>query len=109
MKMPRMNRSTQFAPFDALKGLQDALRLAEYNHERIVKGEVSEETAEQISSTINNMEKNSIIELKYFEDGHTFDYVGKVKYNIETHKIEFNKKKVQLEDVLELKFKEEFH
>lgn len=35
VKMPRSKRSAQFAPFDALKGLQEALKLKEYEHARI--------------------------------------------------------------------------
>ncbi|MFA7642957.1 MAG: hypothetical protein WCY74_06740, partial [Sphaerochaetaceae bacterium] len=50
MKMPRQNRAPQFAPFDALKGLHEALRLAEYEHERIVKGEISEEQADVVDT-----------------------------------------------------------
>lgn len=105
--MPRINRATQFAPFDALKGMQDALRLAEYSHDRVEKGDVSEEVAEEISSTLNNLEKNSIVKLKYFEDGHHFDYEGKIKFDIETQKIEFGKKKILLDNVLELRMNDE--
>ena len=41
--MPRGDRARQFAPFDALKGLQQALRLKEYEHDRIEKGDITEE------------------------------------------------------------------
>ena len=34
-KMPRVDRAKQFAPFDALKGLQDALRVKEFEHESL--------------------------------------------------------------------------
>lgn len=33
-KMPRSQRAKQFAPFDALSGLGERLRLAEEEHER---------------------------------------------------------------------------
>ena len=33
-KMPRSQRAKQFAPFDALTGLSERLRLAEEEHER---------------------------------------------------------------------------
>jgi len=35
--MPRQNRAKQFASFDALKGLQNALREKEREHENEVK------------------------------------------------------------------------
>ena len=47
--MSRQERAKQFAPFDALKGLHDALRLKEYEHERVQKGDMPEEKAEAIS------------------------------------------------------------
>ena len=33
-KMPRSQRAKQFAPFDALSGLSERLKLAEEEHER---------------------------------------------------------------------------
>ncbi len=41
--MARINRAAQFAPFDALKGLSNALRIKELEREREVRGELSEE------------------------------------------------------------------
>lgn len=36
-KMPRSQRAKQFAPFDALTGLSERLKLAEEEHEKGVK------------------------------------------------------------------------
>ena len=36
--MPRKDRAKQFAPFDALKGLQEALKIKEYEHLEIYEG-----------------------------------------------------------------------
>lgn len=36
-KMPQIERAKQFAPFDALKGLQEALRKKEKEHEQKMK------------------------------------------------------------------------
>ena len=49
MRMPRINRAAQFAPFDALKGLQEALRVKEFEHDKIAKSELSEEQAKRLS------------------------------------------------------------
>lgn len=46
--MPRENRATQFAPFDALKGLSSALRLKELEREKEVHGELTKEQIEEI-------------------------------------------------------------
>ena len=50
--MPRGERAKQFAPFDALKGLQQALRLKEYEHERVEKGDLSEEDVLRLSTIL---------------------------------------------------------
>ena len=43
--MTRAERAKLFAPFDAMKGLQEALRDREERHLRVEKHEISEETA----------------------------------------------------------------
>ena len=55
VKMPRKDRAKQFAPFDALKGLHDALRLKEYKHEKVAKGEMSEDDAKAISDVLTKI------------------------------------------------------
>ncbi len=50
--MTRAERAKQFAPFDAMKGLQEALRDREERHLRVERRELSEETAERISRII---------------------------------------------------------
>lgn len=40
-KMSRQERAKQFAPFDALKGLNDALRTVEAEHEKKLKNAVT--------------------------------------------------------------------
>lgn len=82
MKMPRENRAAQFAPFDALKGLQDALRYAEYEHERTQKGDISQEQSEKISNTLLQVEKNTIVSLKYFHDGYNKTYKGRISIDV---------------------------
>ena len=47
--MPRQNRAAQFAPFDALKGLSEAIKLKEYEHDRIALKELSEEQAKEMT------------------------------------------------------------
>ena len=86
MKMPRENRAAQFAPFDALKGLHEAFRYAEYEHERIQKGDISQEETEKISNTLLQVEKNTMVSLKYFYDGYNKTYTGKI--NVDVYKQE---------------------
>ena len=102
MKMPRQNRAPQFAPFDALKGLHEALRLAEYEHERIVKGEISEEQAEKISTVLQQVNKNTKVKLKYFYDGYERTFEGKIRVDVYEQIIEFGGKKYNLDCLLDI-------
>ena len=102
IKMPRIQRAGQFAPFDALKGLQDALRLVEYNHERVAKSELTQEQIEKISETLLSLEKNSVVKLQYFSNGHILTYQGKVKLEIEKHQLSFEHQVVKFDDLQNL-------
>ena len=89
--MPRSERAKQFAPFDALKGLQKALRLKEYEHDRMVRGDIDDETIDKISKQLQKIKKNDSIYIKYFEDGYYKELQEKVK------RIDVNKREVELE------------
>jgi len=43
--MPRINRAAQFAPFDALKDLHDALKLEECKHEEKLKDPINKKNS----------------------------------------------------------------
>ena len=46
--MPRNERAKQFAPFDALKGLKDAMREKEREHDEMLKNKIKHENIEEI-------------------------------------------------------------
>ena len=54
--MMREQRAKQFAIFDAMKGLSEALREREERHSRVQKHGISEEDQERISETLMYME-----------------------------------------------------
>lgn len=92
--MSRQDRAKQFAPFDALKGLSNALRIKEYQHERVLKGDISEDQIAEISKTLLNIENSDIVELTYFVDGHEKKEKGYCKINFDENIIEINNKKI---------------
>lgn len=100
--MPRHMRAKQFAPFDALKGLQEALRMEEYKHERIEKGDLSQEKIEEISAVISNLEKGDNAEIKYFVDGYYKTVKGKIKIDIIEQKIFINNLVINFTDIFDL-------
>lgn len=61
--MTRGERAKQFAPFDAMKGLQEALRDREERHCRVEKREISEEIAQQNSAVISRLERGMKVEI----------------------------------------------
>lgn len=103
--MSRSDRAKQFAPFDALKGLQDALRIKEYQHERVQKGEVSEEKAGEISKVLMNLEKGNIVQVEIFEEGHYLNFEGVAKLVIEENLLIVGDKKILLENLIDIKIK----
>ena len=61
--MTREERAKIFAPFDAMKGLQEALRDREERHSRVEKHGVSDEDAERISTTLGILQKGMRVEI----------------------------------------------
>ena len=104
IKMPREKRAAQFAPFDALSGMREALAMVEYENERKAKGDVSEETAEKIANIVNEFEKDTVVKVKYFDDGYDKEYTGTIKVDIFERKIKLiaDKKTINLDDLLNL-------
>ena len=57
----RVARARQFLPFDALKGLQEALREKEVEYE--VKKDLSEDCLNELNNKFNQIEKGSLIRI----------------------------------------------
>lgn len=100
--MPRINRAAQFAPFNALKGLNDALRMKEYEHEKILKGDLSQEQVEKISETLLLLKNNDIVFLTYFSDGYYKTIEGKCKIKIEEQLIIFDNLTINFDDIYDI-------
>ena len=105
--MSRKDRAKQFAPFDALKGLQDALRIKEYEHERVQRGEIQEEKANEISKTLIALDKGSRVRVTYFENGHYLTLHGRAKLIAEEGKIQIDGKKVELNDLFDIEIEQD--
>ena len=94
--MPRINRAAQFAPFDALKGLNNAFMLKVYDHEKISEGELSEEEVFEISNTLKNLKAGDSFEITYFDDGYYRTIFGKTKLLLEENSLLVEKQKINL-------------
>lgn len=100
--MNRTQRAKQFAPFDALKGLQSALRLKEFEHDRVTKGDIQEEKANEISKTLLSLEKNDVVKATYFKSGHNYTVQGKAKIIVEEKCLQIGRAKINLDDLLDV-------
>ena len=55
--MTRQERAKQFMPFDAMKGLSEALRDREERHARVERHDISDEQMEKNSQVFLRLEK----------------------------------------------------
>lgn len=76
--MMREERAKQFAPFDAMKGLQEALRDREERHLRVEKHDISEDQMEKNSEVLINLDKGSRVRLECYRAFHDVVVTGKV-------------------------------
>ena len=87
----RADRAKQFLPFDALKGLQEALREKEIEYEQ--KKELSEESLMELEKQFNKIEKGSFVKIKYYKNKTYIEVTGIVT------KIDYIKKKIQINQI----------
>ena len=88
--LTRLERARQFLPFDALKGLQEAIKEKEICY--IDKKELSEELQEELDIKLSQIEKGDKIYLKYYKNRQYIEKIGIVK------EISQVKKKIILQD-----------
>ncbi len=100
--MPRSERAKQFAPFDALKGLHDALRLKEYEHDAVQKGEISEEEALKISNTLSQIKRGDIVQVKYYSDGHYHDVKGRCELLLDENILKLDKINIPIMEIFDI-------
>lgn len=91
MPNSRKDRAKQFLPFDALKGLQEALREKEKEYEK--KKELSEESYEELQNEFNKIEIGTNVKIKYYKNKKYEIIIGKIT------NINYVKKKIQINEV----------
>ena len=90
----RIARAKQFLPFDALKGLQEALREKEIEYEE--KKELSEDTLAELNNKFNQIEKGSFVKIRYYRNGRYSEIKGIVTY------IDYIKRKIQIDKIINI-------
>lgn len=77
--MDNKDRAKQFAPFDALRGLREALRQKEIEHERKPRRELSEEQADELNAALGALSRGDRAEAVFFKDGFYISVTGEVQ------------------------------
>ncbi len=76
--MTRQERARQFAPFDAMKGLQEALRKREEIHDRVEKHGISDEEAEKVSRVLKSLSRGMSVRVSCYHAFHDVIIYGRV-------------------------------
>lgn len=102
--MTRQDRAKQFMPFDAMKGLQEALREREEKHSRVMRRERSEETLSELALEVSKLSKGDKIEVLYYHAFHEQRLTGTVD-RIDTvyHYIMVDGVKISFDDIYDVK------
>ena len=88
MQINRIARAKQFLPFDALKGLQEALKEKEIEYEE--RKELSEDSLYELDKIFNKIEIGNTIIIKFYKNRVYKEINGTVT------SIDYNKKKIQI-------------
>ena len=76
--MNREDRAKQFLPFDAMKGLKEAMEKQEELLSRVEKTELGEEDAEHLSLALSQVERGDAVRVTVFLGGHYCTLTGTV-------------------------------
>jgi len=102
--MTRQQRAKQFQPFDAMKGLSEALKDREERHLRVQKRDISEEKVEEISSVLERVVVGVSVRVEYYKAFHYVVIRGIVKKIDVAHKcFLINEEKIFFSDIYDIR------
>jgi len=95
-----VDRAKQFAPFEALKGLREALWLTEKEHEKKKKIELSEFSECCVQRELEKLKKGDLVKVKWYFDGSYSTLTGKVdKIDKDLRFLLFGDEKIIFDDI----------
>lgn len=100
----KINRAVQFMPFDALNGLQEALRKREELHSRVEKKELDEESQNEISEYLSRIQKGDLLSVDFYFNGHYLNILGRlIDKNAVRKFITVEEAKIDFADIYKIK------
>ncbi|MCR4726404.1 MAG: YolD-like family protein [Clostridia bacterium] len=101
--MDRIDRAKQFLPFDAMKGLKEALERKEKEKMRTEKRELSEEDAEELSRRLSKLERGSEVSVLCHKNGYYLEKRGKIEeFNVIYKYMKIGGEKIFFDDIYRL-------
>lgn len=105
--MTREQRAKQFMPFDAMKGLKEALANREERHNRVEKRELSEDTIEHISTMLGRLELGMEATIEHYRAYHDVVSTGRVKaMDLAFKYILLDAEKIYFDNIYDIKIRE---
>lgn len=98
--MRREDRAKQFLPFDAMKGLYEALRKQEELFERVERVELGEEDAEAISAVLSRISRGDSVKVTFYKDGRYLTLSGTLTaFDEVKHLLALEGERIPFEDI----------
>ncbi len=102
--MIRHKRAKQFQPFDAMKGLSEALKDREERHSRVEKKEISEEAVQAIEKVLIKIEIGAKVRVEYYKAFHYLVIKGVVdKVDAVKKFLLMGEQKIFFDDIYEIR------
>ena len=101
--MTRQERAKQFMPFDAMKGLSEALRDREERHSRVDRHDISEEAQQKNSSVFAVLRKGDKVSVSCWHAFHDVVICGTVtELNIVFKYLRLDADRIPFEDIYDV-------
>ncbi len=101
--MNKEERARQFAPFESLKGLREALMQREKELLKVEHHDITEEISLYVKTKLDEINKRDKVEITFYEDGFYITKSGTVRFkNYPDQKIIVDKKAINFVDILKL-------
>lgn len=104
--MTREQRAKQFMPFDAMKGLKEALLLKEEKHSRVERHGISDEERKENSKVLGILEKGDSVLIDYYSCYHDVSSEGTVNSVDMTYRyLVLDEEKIYFEDIYRIRLR----
>ncbi len=103
--MTREQRAKQFMPFDAMKGLHEALKEREERHSRVEKRELSEDEQAANSAMLCKLKKGDIVSVTCYSHFHEVTKTGTITaISYPYHFIALDDEKLFFDDIYSIEY-----